>query len=100
MAHSNNWLPKLVRLVERLDGRERPAIKPIHHKKLLEENMKTINFKFDLNQKIITPLGNLGIVTMCAFDSGGNEYYVITSKTQTWYLESLLTAHDETVKQL
>ena len=52
--------------------------------------MKTIHFKFELDQKVITPLGDEGIITMCGLDYEGNTYYVITKQMSTWYRESLL----------
>lgn len=52
--------------------------------------MKTINFEFELDQKIITPFGGEGIITMCGLDHEGNTYYVITKQTSSCVRERLL----------
>jgi hypothetical protein len=51
----------------------------------------TVNFKFEIDQKVkVEKLGITGIVAMCAFDEGGNTYYVKTPDNDNWFRESLL----------
>jgi hypothetical protein len=53
--------------------------------------MKTVKFKFDLDQKIkVEKLGITGVIAMCAFDKGGPVYLIKTGKESDWYNESLL----------
>jgi hypothetical protein len=53
--------------------------------------MKTVNFKFDLDQKVkVEKLGIVGVVTMCALEKGGPIYLIKTGTNSDWYTESLL----------
>lgn len=53
--------------------------------------MKTVEYKFDMDQKVRTPFGDEGIITMLAYDEGGNKYYVQTASTSGWFKEGQLT---------
>ncbi len=57
--------------------------------------MKTIEFKYELDEKVITPFGDLGIIGMLGFDDGGPQYYVKTSVASNWFKESQLTKKEE-----
>jgi hypothetical protein len=53
--------------------------------------MKTVNFKFDLDQKVkVEKLGTTGIIAMCALEKGGPIYLIKTGTNSDWYTESLL----------
>lgn len=54
--------------------------------------MKKVEFKFDLEQKVKTPFGDDGFVSMLAFDDGGKQYFVKTASDDKWFKESQLTA--------
>jgi len=54
--------------------------------------MKTLEFKFDIDQKVKTPFGDEGLVTMLGHDDGGNCYHVKTAKDGQWYKEKQLIA--------
>lgn len=51
-----------------------------------------IAFKYVLEQKVSTPFGEVGIVTMCAADENGVQYYVKTAGGGNWFKESQLAA--------
>ena len=54
--------------------------------------MKTVNFKFDIDQKVkVEKLDVTGIVTMCAVNDAGTTYYVSSKEGGDWYAERLLT---------
>ena len=56
--------------------------------------MKTVEFKFDLYDKVKTPLVDYGIVTMLGVDDGGNCYYISNSTqgvAEKWWTEAQLT---------
>jgi len=55
-----------------------------------KENIMKINFEYELDQKVITPFNEEGIITMCGFDDGGNQYYVKTKSQSQWYKEKEL----------
>ncbi len=48
------------------------------------------NFSFGLDQKVITPFGDNGIVEMLGFDDGGRKYYVQTATVSNWFKECQL----------
>lgn len=48
------------------------------------------DFKFDLNQEVVTPFGDDGLVEMLGFDGGGRKYYVQTAKNLNWFKECQL----------
>lgn len=52
--------------------------------------MKTVIFLFDIDQKVKTPFGDDGIVSMLGIEDGGNIYYVKTAKYAQWYKEKQL----------
>lgn len=52
--------------------------------------MTKVEFIFDLEQRVITVLGDKGIITSLAFDDGGREYCVKTSHSWTWWKENQL----------
>jgi hypothetical protein len=53
--------------------------------------MKTVEFKFDIDQKVkVEKLDMTGVITMCAFDKGGPVYLIQNGKDAGWYTESLL----------
>lgn len=54
--------------------------------------MKTVEYKFDLDQKVKTPFGDEGIVSMIGFDEGGKQYFVKTSNNGQWFKEDQLSA--------
>lgn len=53
--------------------------------------MLNIEFLFNLDQRVVTALGAEGIVTMCAYDHAGNQYYVQTATNGAWFRESQLS---------
>ena len=54
--------------------------------------MKSIEFKFSLDQTVTTPFDQKGIVTMQAVDDGGNCYFVKTQEGGNWFKEGQLAA--------
>lgn len=54
--------------------------------------MKTVNFKFVLDQMVDTPLGETGIVSMLGVDGEGVKCYVHTPNNGTWWKEKQLKA--------
>jgi hypothetical protein len=54
--------------------------------------MKTVTFKFDIDQKVrVEKLGITGIITTCAVDDGGITYHIRNEKDGYWFPERLLT---------
>jgi len=52
-----------------------------------------VDFKFELDQKVKTPLGDTGIVNMVAVDTGNVKVcYIQTATNSQWYKETLLEA--------
>lgn len=51
-----------------------------------------VTFKFNLDQRVVSPFGDQGIVSTCGVDNSGNVYYVKTSSGGNWFKESELTA--------
>lgn len=51
-----------------------------------------VKFAFSLDQKVVTPFGTVGIVSLCGFDEGGVCYYVKTETGGNYFKESQLTA--------
>ena len=52
-----------------------------------------IDFKFDIDEKVKTALGSVGIVSTCALDeSKQNIYYVKRADGADWYPERQLEA--------
>ncbi len=53
----------------------------------------TVCFIFEIDQRVITPLGKPGIVSMCALDdTGSRTYFVKTDTGGDWFQERLLRA--------
>lgn len=55
----------------------------------LKENF-TVKFAFTLDQKVITPFGDEGIVSMLGYDDGGRQYHVKTRETACWFKQTEL----------
>lgn len=51
-----------------------------------------VSFKFTLDQKVLTPFGEAGIILMLGVDDGGVKYFVTTSASESWFKESQLSA--------
>lgn len=51
-----------------------------------------VTFKFSLDQPVMTPFGDQGIVSTCGVDDSGVVYYVKTATGGNWFKESQLTA--------
>ena len=49
-----------------------------------------VTYKFTLDQKVVTQLGDEGIITMLGFDEGGQRYYVETRNNSSWLKEAHL----------
>lgn len=56
--------------------------------------MNTVNYLYNMDQKVKTPFGEEGIVSMLAYDDGGNQYFVKTAKSSDWFKEAHLTKAD------
>ena len=57
--------------------------------------MRTVEFKFDLDQRILTGFGDKGIIESLSLQEGGINYYVKTNQGGMWWKESDLTAKEE-----
>ena len=58
--------------------------------------MKTVNFKYDINDKVVTLLGDKGIVEwLCVNDSNTIQYYVKTSNNNDWFREDQIKPNQE-----
>lgn len=53
--------------------------------------MKTVNFQFELGDKVTTPFGDPGLVSMLGVNDGGNCYYIKTQAGGNWFKERELT---------
>ena len=51
---------------------------------------KTVEFEHEIDEEVITPFGEVGIVDMLGFDDGGKKYFVKTSNSGKWFKESAL----------
>lgn len=51
-----------------------------------------INFKFEINQKVITIFGDIGIIDMFGFNEAGNLYYVKRKTSESWLKEDQIEA--------
>jgi len=49
-----------------------------------------VDFKFKLDEKVITVFGDNGIVSMLGVDDGGIVYYVKASNNSDWFKEKNL----------
>lgn len=54
--------------------------------------MLTIDYKFVLDQKVVTPFDETGIISMLGFDEAGNQYHVKTKSNACWFKENELKA--------
>ena len=57
--------------------------------------MKTVDYEFEIDWKVITPFGEQGVITMLAYDDGGEKYYVQTKSTSGWFKEKQLKDIDQ-----
>lgn len=55
-----------------------------------DEDMN-VDFKFDIDQRVITPFGDEGLVSMAAIDGEGQQYHVKTKRNSEWFKEDQLT---------
>jgi phage pi2 protein 07 len=58
----------------------------------MKEFNRTVNFKFNIDQRVLTILEEPVIITMLGVDEGGIIYYVQGKNNSGWYKENLLTA--------
>lgn len=56
----------------------------------METMKRIVEFKYDLDDMIITPFNEKGIIEMLGRDEGGNKYYVKTKLNSAWYKEKEL----------
>lgn len=56
--------------------------------------MKTVNFKYDVDQKVFTPFDEKGIITMLGYDEAGQQYYVKTANNNSWFKEDALKVNE------
>ena len=49
--------------------------------------MHEVSYRFNVDDRVVTPFGDTGIITMLGFDDGGNQYYVKTKLDSQWYKE-------------
>lgn len=49
--------------------------------------MFTVDYKFTLDQRVITPFNEMGIISMLGFDEAGNQYYVKGKSESNWFKE-------------
>ncbi len=57
--------------------------------------MKTVKFKYDMHQKVVTPFDAVGIIGMLGFDSDGVQYWIKTSTSDNWFRESDIKPYKE-----
>lgn len=53
-----------------------------------------VTFKYEVDQEVVTPFGENGIVTMVGIDGEGIQYCVKTAKTQQWHKEKELATRE------
>jgi len=61
--------------------------------------MQEVSYKFSIDDRVKTPFGNPGIVTMLGLDDGGNKYYVKTELDSQWYKERDLDVSNVTLTE-
>lgn len=54
--------------------------------------MPAITFKFEIDQRVTTPFGDVGVVDVQAVDAGGITYYVKTAAGGNWLKEAQIAA--------
>lgn len=50
-----------------------------------------VSYEYSIDDKVKTPFGAVGIVTMLGFDDGGKCYHVKTEKSANWFKEKELS---------
>ena len=53
--------------------------------------MRLVEFKYDIDDPVITPFDEKGIIKMLGYDDGRQKYYVITKQNAAWYAEKELS---------
>lgn len=54
-----------------------------------------VKFKFEPDQKVQTPFGDVGIITLCAVDDNRKVVYFVKRTTgSNWFKEAELTADE------
>lgn len=53
--------------------------------------MTDVTYRFKMDQRVVTPFGDSGIITMLGYDDGGVQYYVTTKVKGGWFKECDLT---------
>lgn len=46
-----------------------------------------VNFKFKIDDRVLTPFGANGIICMLGYDDGGVQYYIKAEKDSSWFKE-------------
>lgn len=57
-----------------------------------------VEFKFKIDEKIITPFGLKGFIGLCAIGRDGKSYWVKTSQNSEWFFEDQLEPAKEEVR--
>ena len=52
--------------------------------------MKTVNFKFNIDDQVLTPFGDEGFIEMLGYREGGPCYYVQSQIKGEWFKERQL----------
>lgn len=72
------------------------GLKSVHVREVADERAhigEVVDFLFEVEQTVLSPFGDVGIVQMQGKDNGGKKYYVITAaSTGNWYSEYQLSA--------
>ena len=53
-----------------------------------------VEFRFFMDDKVITPFGDEGIVQMLGYDDAKEQYFIKTANSNQWYKEHQLKAKD------
>ena len=57
-------------------------------------------FKFDIDDQVVTPFGDRGYITMCALDDNrAKTYWVKTAKGEGWYTENKIRLFNDKEEQ-
>ena len=54
--------------------------------------MKEVLFKYDLDQRVVTPFGDAGLIQMLGYDDAKEQYFVKTKDNSQWYKEDQIKA--------
>ena len=57
--------------------------------------MRKLEFKFDIDQEVVTPFGDKGLITMLGFDEGGNKVFVQTATDGAWFKEKQISLQNK-----